>query len=532
MTDDTTTPPGHGDGSIGAEGPPSEPDGATPAEPEGTVAAAGERVPPGGGKPPGGGGPHPASNRYPQRHKHRVLRRTLQVLGTLAVLAVIGAAALFFYANYRINKHSHHCAACVPVAKATGGAPASPFNVLVMASDTRSGLSAAEAKLLDPNNVNLNSGQRADSIALVHVEPATGKAVVISIPRDLRVPAPSGGYEKINAYFNSGPNSMVAEVSALTGLPIEHYIAVDFTSFGEITQALGGVDVYFNRAINDPNSGLDQPKGCDLLSGAQALAFVRDRDTDSDFGRIARQRLFVTLMINKVLTPGTLLNPIKVANLVNLGLSSLEHDSGLTLTGLLSLLKHFHNFNSSDIDFRVLPSYPNGALIGGASYVIESTPQANALLAALRDGTPLPDYGIQGVNPILPSQVPVTVLNASGSSTAGSEAAAKLRTKGFPVVAIGDATGPPVTETAVYYTPGNQAPAQFLQQQAYPAAPLEPLSDTIAVRGDPSAVVVLGPDALAPPSTGTSPTPTATPSGAQPAGPAIAIDTSSFGAPC
>jgi len=309
-------------------------------------------------------------------------------------VGVVAGAALYVYANQRVNQKAVACSACTPAP-----AGASGTNLLVMASDTRQGLSPSEAKLLDPGNVDLNDGTRADSIALVHLEPSSGKAVVISIPRDLRVPAPGGGYEKINAYFNDGPVPLVAEVSSLTGLPIQHFVEVNFVSFGEITQALGGVDVYFNRAIDDPNSGLNEPQGCDLLTGGQALAFVRDRDTDSDFGRIARQRLFVTLMMNKVLTPGTLLNPVKVVNLVKLGLGALTHDSGLGLTTMLDLALHFHSFSSSDIDFRVLPVQSTGQVIGGVDYVIENSSQAAALLTAVRDGTALPPYGVQSVNP-------------------------------------------------------------------------------------------------------------------------------------
>lgn len=326
----------------------------------------------------------------PRRHWGR---RILATACVLILLGVLAGAALLVYASSRVNAKGIACTACSPAPSGASG-----MNVLVMASDTRQGLSPAEAQRLDPGNVDLNDGTRADSLALVHLEPGSGKAVVISIPRDLRVPAPGGGYEKINAYFNNGPNPMVAEVSSLTGLSIQHFIEVNFVSFGEITQALGGVNVYFNRAINDPNSGLNQPKGCNLLSGDQALAFVRDRDTDSDFGRIARQRLFVTLMMDKVLTPGTLLNPVKVLNLIKLGLNSLTHDSGLSLATMLNLALHFHSFNSSAIDFRVLPVQSTGQVIGGVSYVIENTSQASALMTAVGNGSPLPPYGVQSTN--------------------------------------------------------------------------------------------------------------------------------------
>jgi LCP family protein required for cell wall assembly len=473
----------------------------------------------------------PAGPGPTRRGWRRVLWRTVKVLALLVLLGVVAGVAFFAYANYRINQKGRHCAACSPVAQPTG-AGAAPINILVLASDSRAGLSPAEAKLLDPTRANANSGERADSIALVHLEPATGKAVVISFPRDLMVPAPGGGHEKINAYFNSGPSSMVAEVESLTGLPINHYVEVDFSSFGEITQYVGGVDVYFNRAIRDPNSGLNQPKGCDLLNGAQALAFVRDRDTDSDFGRIARQRLYVTLMMNKILTPGTLFNPVKVSNLINFGLGALGHDSDLHLTTMLSLVKDFRHFNSGQIDFRVLPSYANGTLIDGVSYVIESTPEANALLAAVRDGTPLPDYGIQGVSPIQPSQIPLVVLNGTGINGGAGKATTSLISHGYTVLSSGVTTGPAYPGTVVYYTAGNQTLAQYLQAQEYPAAQLEALPATIHAPSNAVAVVVVGQNALAPsPSASPTPSPSLSPT-PLPAGPAKSLATSSFGAPC
>src|SRR5579872_2375123 len=381
---------------------------------------------------PGKGGwlsSRPASQRFHVTRRGRWARRIIAAMGIFLVVLFVSGVAFFFYAKHKIDEKAVTCTSCAAQQTAASGAP-SPFNVLIVGSDTRQVLNSADQQLYDPTGVDQNSPQRADTIAILHVEPAAGKAVLINIPRDLRVPALSGGgYTKINSYYNNGVSPMVQGIENVTGLTINHYVEVNFDSFRTITDALGGVNVYFNQSVYDANSGLKEPKGCDLVTGDQALAFVRDRDTDSDFGRIARQQLFVKLMMGKVLTPSTLLNPVKVASLINLGLGTVTHDSGLSLGTMLSLFREFHGLNSSDIDFRVLPSYPDNTPIDGQLYVLESSNQADALLSALKNNTTLPPYGIQGVSSIEPSQVPTAVLNGTGvAGLAGhaSDALARL----------------------------------------------------------------------------------------------------------
>jgi LCP family protein required for cell wall assembly len=483
----------------------------------------------------------PSSHRYRVTRRGRLIRRFIAGVAIFLAVVVVSGVAFFFYAKHKIDAKAVNCTSCVAVKAAAAGAPATPFNVLVLGSDTRAVLNAQDQHALDPTGVDQNSGQRADTIAILHVEPATGKAVLINVPRDLMVPAPGGGNEKINAYYNSGVSGMVSAVESLTGLDINHYVEVNFDSFRTITDALGGVNIYFNQAVYDANSGLRQPKGCDLITGAQALAFVRDRDTDSDFGRIARQQLFVKQMMNKVLTPGTLLNPVKVANLVNLGLGSVTHDSGLTLGTMLRLAEKFHSLSSSSIDFRVLPSYADNTPIGGQLYVLENKAQATALFAALKNNTTLPAYGIQGgVSGIDAAGVPTDVLNGTGAAGLAAKSAATLTAAGFPVEGTGN--GPATSSTVVYYTPGNQTLAQYLQQQQYPSAQLEALPSTVTPPAGGSfssvdAVVVLGQNAVAVSGGTASPSASHTPSPSPsanllPAGPATAVASQSLARPC
>ena len=502
-----------------------------------------------------------------------MLRRAIRGVAVVVAVVVLSGGAFLLYAKHKIDAHGHACQYCVPVTQQAGAPPAS-FNVLVLGSDSRAVLSAADQAKFDPTKIDRTAGQRSDTIALVHVDPASGKAVLINIPRDLRVPTANGqGYQKINSFYSSGVPSMVLAVEKLTGLDVNHYVEVNFDSFRTITDALGGVNIRFSRRIVDPNSGLNQPAGCNLLTGDQALAFVRDRDSDSDFGRIARQQLFVKQMMAKVLTPGTLLNPIKVASLVNLGLGTVSHDSGLDLQAMTSLALKFHSFSSSNIDFRVLPSAADNTPINGQLYVLENTAQANALFTALRNGDPLPDYGKQGgpsASPapssspgassgsngtnspsgptLAPSTVPVVVLNGTPTAGLAHTVANTLAAKGFPVRTTHNADTTTYVQTVVYYLPGHQAAATSLQQSQFPGAGVEPLPAALATLltslrvGSTSAVVVLGPNATqAGGSAGlggsaqTSPSPSPSPSPSvdlQPAGPATPIASQSFASAC
>lgn len=415
----------------------------------------------------------------------RVLRRILGTVAILAVIAIVASVALYLHTKALVDRNGLACPACSPQAAST------PMNILVLGSDSRAVLDPQDLQHYDPTGSDRNSGQRADSIVLLHVDPGSAKAVALALPRDLKVPAPNGGFQKINGYYNQGVSAMVKAVSSFTGLPVNHYVEVNFNSFRTITNALGGVHVRFSRNVVDTNSGLNQPAGCNLLTGDQALAFVRVRDIDSDYGRIARQQMFVKLMMQKVLSAGTLLNPQKVVNLINLGAGSVGHDTGLGLTTLTSLALRFRNFSTNDIDFRVVPSLPQPD-----GYVVANVPQSTALFSALKDGKPLPGYGRQGVSALDASTVSANVLNGSSLVGAAAQAAGSLRTKGYTVLGTGNADNTAYAATAVYYTPGNQSKAQFLASDAFPgaqvaAAPAALLAAITANRATPGDVVVV-----------------------------------------
>jgi len=236
------------------------------------------------------------------------------------------------------------------------------------------------------------------------------------------------------------------------------------------------------RAVIDPDSGLDVPAGCVSLSGEQALAFVRVRNIDpsADYGRIARQQFFVQLVMNKLLSAGTLLNPVKVVQLVGIGAGNVKTDSGLGTATMEKLALQLRSFGPNDLDFRVVPS--RAQYVGDASYAVSYAGQSVALFDAIKNGTPLPDYGRQGTA-LTPSNVQTTVLNGTATPGLATQAEADLKAAGYPVVATGNAGSTSYAATVVYYNPGSLDKASLLAQ-VYGRATVAPLPPQIQASGD------------------------------------------------
>ena len=104
---------------------------------------------------------------------------------------------------------------------------------------------------------------------------------------------------------------------------------IGFGGFAGMVDSLGGIDMCLPDAIDDPKAGIDLPAGCQHLSGSQALGFVRTRATPrADLDRMNNQRLFLSALLDKATSAGTLANPLKVWPLARDVASSLQVDKG------------------------------------------------------------------------------------------------------------------------------------------------------------------------------------------------------------
>ncbi|RPJ29128.1 MAG: LytR family transcriptional regulator [Chloroflexi bacterium] len=164
-----------------------------------------------------------------------------------------------------------------------------------------------------------------DTLILLTVDPTTKTAGMLSIPRDMWVNIPGFGYSRINTAWTlgrgsklpgGGPALTMRTISHFIGVPVDYYVQVDFDTFVDIIDLVGGVDVYNDETIVlDPMShGKDFPKvritccGMRHLNGTTALAFARCRHAeqgckDGDVGRAKRQQKVIFGIRDKVLSP-------------------------------------------------------------------------------------------------------------------------------------------------------------------------------------------------------------------------------------
>lgn len=191
---------------------------------------------------------------------------------------------------------------------------------LIAGSDSREGLDDAERERLGTGDA---EGKRTDTMILFIV-PRSGPPVQISLPRDSYVPIPGHGNNKLNAaYAIGGPELMVHTIEQVTGLHIDHYVEVGFGGFVNVIDAVGGIEICPKEAIQDKNSRLDVQAGCQNADGVTALAYARMRYADplGDLGRMNRQREMLSGVAKKVMSPATVLNPVRWWG-VNQGIAS------------------------------------------------------------------------------------------------------------------------------------------------------------------------------------------------------------------
>jgi LCP family protein required for cell wall assembly len=398
-------------------------------------------------------------------------RKVVTVVSSVVVLVLVVAGAGYAYLRYEFRQiKTAPCANCVAVADGA------PFNVLVIGSDTRQGETAAEAKQF--GNPTTAAGQRSDTIKIIHVDPKTGTASTLSIPRDTLVvlsgvPSSSGvsSPNKINAAFASGPNDpnpsgtgangLVKTIENTLGIPISHWIVINFFGLMDMVNALHGINMdvpYPVRDYGDCNAnGIDEnctglniaTAGCQTLSGAEALSLSRSRhfeyfkdgewmsDLSSDIGRIERQDLIIEAVIDKAKST---YNPLSVASFI----SSLAHDvtldNKLGPTTLISLAERYHALSGSSLNSFTLPTIPGVyAPYSNEDVEIVEEPQASQMIATFLGGAPesattppLDQYG----NPeTVTASAPTTTAppsTGSTSKTGGSSSSSGATTTAVP----------------------------------------------------------------------------------------------------
>lgn len=309
-----------------------------------------------------------ATNPPSARRRRRVIAPRVNTI-TVAVAFVVLTAVGLLVATRQQEANVERVGELNGMLADTSG----PFvNYLLVGSDTREGIDPNSPDYSGIGNTDDAGGQRSDTLMILHVDNERGTASIMSIPRDLWVDIPGHGKNRINTAYQYGADVLVTTVQQSLGVPLNHYVEVNFNSFKSIVSALGGVDLCFEFPTRDVHVGLNVPEpGCYTLDPIQSLAYARSRyyetfqngewvvDGRADLGRIARQQAFMQAAINKAIEQTTS-NPLRTSELVNAAVSSLRVDPGTNLVETAEYLKPLAGNGVTRYSLPVMPETIDG----------------------------------------------------------------------------------------------------------------------------------------------------------------------------
>ncbi|GAA5189360.1 LCP family protein [Rugosimonospora acidiphila] len=289
----------------------------------------------------------------------------------VALVAVLSGFGIFLYSRHLDSQ----IARTDPFSQITGGRPPvvakGAMNILLLGSDSR-----------DPDE-KADAGSRTDTIIVMHIQADHKHAYLISIPRDTYVNVPGHGDNKINSAFAFGGLPLVIEtVEGFTGVHIDHLALIDFGGFQQVTDALGGVDMYIDKTITSIHPPYRTfQKGTQHLNGAQALDYVRQRYQfpDGDITREKHQQEFLKDILDKAASTGTLTNPSKLNSFLSALTKSMTVDKDFSVA---DMAWQFRNLRSSDLTFMTSP-YSGFGERDGQSVVLSDHDKASALYDAV-----------------------------------------------------------------------------------------------------------------------------------------------------
>ncbi|MGW6329916.1 LCP family protein [Streptomyces sp. NPDC055080] len=324
------------------------------------------------------------------------------------------------------------------------------MNLLLVGTDGRDRITEAERTKYRLGGAPCHC---TDTIMLVHLSADKERASVVSLPRDSYAEIPAhtdrntGKHHathpvKLNAaYAEGGPTLTVRTVEHMTGVKVDHYLEVDFTSFMRTVDAVGGVKICTAGPMKDSYTGLDLAAGTHELDGGQALQYVRSRHIDgaSDLGRMQRQQKFIAALIKQATSSGVLLNPVKFQRVSSSMLGSVRADKGFGTEQMLTLGKAMRGFSPASSEFTSVPvgnvSFP---VKGIGSTVQWDAKKSKKLFRALREDRPLASRKVGGPQKpkgalvdVAPQQIRVQVYNGTPKDGLGKEMDDALRATGF-----------------------------------------------------------------------------------------------------
>lgn len=388
---------------------------------------------PGGGEPPGADALRTARNR-PRPLKHRIFR-WFAMITSLLILGTAGAGYLYYrHLNGNLGKDAlnlgdHKLDPSDPNADGQR-----PLNILLLGSDSRSSKKNVE---LGGSRADADRPPLADVQMMLHVSADRSNMSVVSIPRDTRVDIPRctdkdekvfpGTSDRINSSLqHGGPGCTVTTWEALTGVPVDHFMMIDFAGVVSMADAVGGVPVCVRENVRDVKSGLKLEKGRSVVKGEQALQWLRTRHgfgDGTDIGRAKAQHLYMSSMVRQLKSGTKLTDPGKLRNLAEAATRALTVDHGLgSVKKLYDLGNDLKRVPTERITMATMP----WQYASGGSYVEPKPGDADKIFSMLRQDVALdgkdkkkagPGTTADPADSAAPkAEIPVRVMNGTGTA--------------------------------------------------------------------------------------------------------------------
>lgn len=400
-------------------------------------------------------------------------QRLLIVFNVLCMTGALVTAGVLGYSNQKLSSVTRISLKNVLTSQADR-TPGAPQNYLIVGADDGTGLDKGDP--VNRGRQDLGGTFRTDTIMVLRIDPKDATARVLSIPRDLWVNIPGLKYPtRINSAVegDGGASRLIETIKQVLGIPIDHYIQVNFAGFKKLVTTIGGVPIYFNTPVRAKfSTPFKIPEaGCHTLDGNEALDFVRIRkdfqyykdgrwrlDDSGDYGRISRQQYFIQVALKRAFAQG-IRNPSKLRELIDLGIQLVKTDEQLSPQDLLSIGNRFRNFNPENLRKFTIPA--TDAVHGGAQVLEISKKTAEPILEIFRGnatdaaGNPVPDASLA------PKSVTVQLQNGGGIRNMARSVTGDLAKIGFATVSPHDAPGD-FAATTLKYQPEKAAMARYV----------------------------------------------------------------------
>ncbi|MBC2682113.1 LCP family protein [Corynebacterium anserum] len=320
------------------------------------------------------------------RHIHSAYpRKPLRQFGSKPVKTVLAALSAFTLlgtgVGYATVGNLNH-----ELAQANGldlgSQPDGATDILLVGVDSRTDaqgnpLTEDEIKMLRAGD---EEATNTDTMILIRIPNDGSSATAVSLPRDTYVSTPDQGNMKLNGVYGTtkylesqklsgsglskkeieersteaGRKALISSVADLTGIHVDHYAEVGLLGFVLLTDAVGGVDVCLNEAVDEPLSGAKFPKGQQTLDGKDALSFVRQRHElpRGDLDRITRQQAYMASLANHILSSDTLTNPSQINRLTEAVKRSVVLDGDWDIMGMATQMQ---NLAGGNVRFETIP---------------------------------------------------------------------------------------------------------------------------------------------------------------------------------